>query len=207
MNHQDPGDDQADAEQEQEDNKTRDWKSSWRQDSYKRLKNIGGKKLAEYADIINGDSNSKTGLDPQVIFYKNRLNQLPEYNLVHFLKISGQSHRRQDGLHLSSYILDDYFKADGYQNLELRQLADAASTRRPNDAGLWARLARIHADRDPRVPLHESELMVAELRRLLVPVERYPLTAAASEPLFGPPDQRFENELGLVVADVGTHLP
>lgn len=30
-----------------------------------------------------------------------------------------------------------------------RQLADAASTRRPNDAGLWARLARIHADRDP----------------------------------------------------------
>lgn len=46
-----------------------------------------------------------------------------------------------------------------------------------------------------------------ELRRLLVPVERYPLTAAASEPLFGPPDQRFENELGLVVAGVGTHLP
>lgn len=117
----------ADAEQEQEDNKTRDWKSSWRQDSYKRLKNIGGKKLAEYADIINGDLKSKTDLDPQVIFYKNRLQQLPEYNLVHFLKITGQRHRRQDGLHLSSYILDDYFKADGYQNLELRQLADAVT--------------------------------------------------------------------------------
>ena len=46
-----------------------------------------------------------------------------------------------------------------------------------------------------------------ELRRLLVPVERYPLTAAASEPLVGPPALHFENELGLVVAGVGTHLP
>ena len=44
-------------------------------------------------------------------------------------------------------------------------------------------------------------------RRLLVRVERYPLTAAASEPLFGPPALHFENELGLVVAGVGTHLP
>ena len=43
-----------------------------------------------------------------------------------------------------------------------------------------------------------------EVRRLLVPAERYPLTAAASAPLFAPADKRFEAELGLLVAGVGT---
>lgn len=43
-----------------------------------------------------------------------------------------------------------------------------------------------------------------ELRRLLVPAQRYPLTAAASAPLFAPADKRFDVELGLLVAGVGT---
>lgn len=46
-----------------------------------------------------------------------------------------------------------------------------------------------------------------ELRRLLVPAERYPLTAAASAPLFASADKRFEAELGFVVAGVGTVVP
>lgn len=45
-----------------------------------------------------------------------------------------------------------------------------------------------------------------EQRRRLIPEADYPLTAAASAPLFAPPDERFAIALGLLIDGVRTRL-
>ena len=115
-----------DAEAEIEQNKQEKWKSKWRQEHYQHLEKLGEQKVLSYFDVLNGDlSTKKNNLDQGVIFYKERLSQLDEYNLIHFLMVIGHRYMREERLHLTTYMLNDYLKADDYEHLDLRQLRDA----------------------------------------------------------------------------------
>lgn len=142
------------AEQEIEDNKTQEWRSTWRQNHYKELQKIGESKVSQYLDIINGKPGKKLKLDEQVCLHKQRLQALPMFNLYHVFRIIGQSQRAHG---VNWYHLTQYLKDKDYEQLDLRQLVplyQQANDSNPlrqvaklcleyswNDDGLLARLA------------------------------------------------------------------
>lgn len=107
------------AEEEIEDNKTQQWRSTWRQNHYKELQKVGEEKIAQYRDVINGQQNKKLKLDQQVCLHKQRLQALPEFNMYHVFRILGHSQHAQN---IHWYQLSQYLKDKDYESLDLRQL-------------------------------------------------------------------------------------
>ena len=115
-----------DAEAEIEQNKQEKWKSKWRQQRCASLEKLNEATIFSYFDVLNAEvSAKKKDLDQEIIFYKQRLSQLPEYNLIHFLIAMGHRYIREGRMHLSTYALNDCLKAEDYAKLDLRQLRDA----------------------------------------------------------------------------------
>lgn len=142
------------ADEEIEDNKAQQWRSTWRQNHYKELQKIGEYKIGQYLDVINGKPVKKLKLDQQVCLHKQRLQVLPEFNLHHIFRIIGHS---QHAHGVNWYSLSQYLKDKDYEQLDLRQLVhlyELANDKEPlrevaklclqyswNDDGMLSRLS------------------------------------------------------------------
>lgn len=126
------------AEQEIEDNKTQNWRSTWRQNHYKDLQKVGEAKISQYLDIINGKPDKKLKLDEQVCLHRQRLQALPAFNLYHVFRIIGHSQRAHG---VNWYHLSQYVKDKDYEHLDLRQLVPLYE--QANDANPLRQVAKL----------------------------------------------------------------
>ena len=110
------------AADETEENKSRDYKYHWANQNLKKLQKIKPESLKAVVAYLNGTKDLKHfEYDDQIISHKNSLKNLPEFGLLHALRLQRLGARHY--MHWPS--LFDRLKPEQYVNLELRHLVEA----------------------------------------------------------------------------------
>lgn len=115
------------AEQEIEDNKNKekgDYRPTWAQSNYKEFAKLDADKLGQsILDSLNGKKMMRNGDYFEIMNYKNRLKALPEFGLIHALRIGGIG--RED--YLNWYQLENFITSAMFDGIELRQFEQLLS--------------------------------------------------------------------------------
>lgn len=115
------------AEQEIEDNKNKekgDYRPTWAQSNYKEFAKLDADKLGQsILDSLNGKKMMRNGDYFEIMNYKNRLKALPEFGLIHALRIGGIG--RED--YLNWYQLENFITSAMFEGIELRQFEQLLS--------------------------------------------------------------------------------
>lgn len=109
------------AEKEVEDNKTTTHNYRWAQENYKRLGKLDEKRCRALIDALNSGKGKLSNEEYEVLTHKNRLYNLPEFTLFHFIRILNRNNNKD--VFFSSYhfsTIPNRLIAD----IELRQLQE-----------------------------------------------------------------------------------
>ena len=110
------------AEREIEENKTSKHPYNWSQRHYKELQKLDHKKCRAIIDKLNTGNNSLTSDELQVVRYKNRLQNLPEFTLFHAVRVATQNSRKNKNF--SAYYFNNDIPTRLITDIELRHLED-----------------------------------------------------------------------------------
>ena len=111
------------AESEIQDNKSSDYKSRWAQDNLRRLQKVKEAMLMTVVPQLNGEQARRHfDSDEHIITYQRKLQNLPEFSIVHALRVIFNHNNRE---HIYWGSLFDLLKPEQYSELDLRQLVQA----------------------------------------------------------------------------------
>ena len=114
---------QQSAESEIESNKNAEYKTHWAQDNLRRLQKVKEAVLMTVVPQLNGEQGRRHfDSDEQIITYQRKLQNLPEFSIVHALRVIF-NHNNRDHVYWAN--LFDLLKPEQYSELDLRQLAQA----------------------------------------------------------------------------------
>ncbi|TCM61808.1 HEAT repeat protein [Acinetobacter calcoaceticus] len=112
---------QQSARDEIEENKTRDYKYHWANQNLKKLEKVKVDALERVVPYLNGETGLKAfDSAQQIISYKNQLKNLPEYSILHAIRLLGLGGRN----HMYWPSLFEQLKPEQYSQLEARHYVD-----------------------------------------------------------------------------------